>query len=224
MPDVDGGQISDIARYISATSALKELHLGIWLPETFAEGAKIGWAVILESLRQNASVNEPHVIAVSMTAPQIELLADALYCKRNVHRLHEWFAIRDVTRRNSDFFARAALFVNGTVVDRYRTEALELVAEEPSLWDELAQQLSVSDAEAAALVRTALRSIHSIDDFMRVAGVVKQRVTCESREDGRMQLDDLNEDCWTLVRRLLRVEDYVMTADSMLALMYADIL
>ncbi|KAH6920766.1 hypothetical protein HPB50_028244 [Hyalomma asiaticum] len=259
IPDEDDGQIADIARYISTTSALKELHLAICLYEPFSEETKIGWAVILESLRQNASVSELRVKAVSMTGPQIELLADALYCKRNVRRLHvrmgipelatafvrrlregieknysilsvtvdclllsrsnvyeEWFAIRDVTRRNSDFVARAALFVNRTVVDRYGAEALELVAEQPSLWDELAQQLSVSDAEAAALVRTALRSIHSMDDFMRVAGVVKQRVTCESREDGRMQLEDLNEDCWALVRRLLRVEDVRDTAARVL--------
>ncbi|KAH6941499.1 hypothetical protein HPB50_019156 [Hyalomma asiaticum] len=176
-----------------------------------------------------------------MTAAEIELLAEALYCKQNIRRIQarigkpelaaafvrrlregieqnysilsitvhcfllsecsvdeEWFAIRDVTRRNWDIVARAALFVNGTVVDRYGAEALEVVAEQVSLREELAQQLSVSDAEAAALVRTALRSIHSMDDFMRVAGVVKQRVTCESREDGRLQLDDLNEDCWTL--------------------------
>ncbi|KAH6946268.1 hypothetical protein HPB50_012560 [Hyalomma asiaticum] len=175
IPDVDDGQISDIARYISTKSALKELHLGIYLPETFAEWTKIGWAVILESLRQNASVNELRVIAVSMTAPQIELLADALYCKRNVRRLHtrmgmpelatafvrrlcegieknysilsvtvdclllsrssvyeEWFAIRDVTRRNSDFVARAALFVSGTVVDSYIHVARECQIYVPS--------------------------------------------------------------------------------------------
>ncbi|KAL1430288.1 hypothetical protein MTO96_015168 [Rhipicephalus appendiculatus] len=42
---------------------------------------------------------------------------------------------------------------------------------------------------------------------MRVAGVVKDRVSCDRREDGHLQLDDLNEDCWSLVRRHLKVED-----------------
>ncbi|KAL1480937.1 hypothetical protein MTO96_050622 [Rhipicephalus appendiculatus] len=37
--------------------------------------------------------------------------------------------------------------------------------------------LSVGEAEAAALVRTELKGIHTLDGFMRVAGVVKDRVS-----------------------------------------------
>ncbi|KAH7969521.1 hypothetical protein HPB52_019238 [Rhipicephalus sanguineus] len=32
-------------------------------------------------------------------------------------------------------------------------------------------------------------------------------VECHPRDDGRMQLDDLNEDCWRMVRRHLMLDD-----------------
>lgn len=44
-------------------------------------------------------------------------------------------------------------------------------------------------------------SIESVHDFMRLVGVVRERVVCHPRKDGRPQLDDLNDDCWRLVRR-----------------------
>ncbi|KAL1444418.1 hypothetical protein MTO96_029878, partial [Rhipicephalus appendiculatus] len=86
-------------------------------------------------------------------------------------------------------------------------EALERVAEYPTLLQEVAQQLSLAEAAVAATVRTKLKSVQSLDGFMRATGVVKDRVSCDRREDGQMQLDDLNEDCWSLVRGHLKVED-----------------
>ncbi|KAL3192593.1 hypothetical protein MRX96_059007 [Rhipicephalus microplus] len=49
--------------------------------------------------------------------------------------------------------------------------------------------------------------VRSMDGFMRAVGVVKERVICHPAEDGRMQLDDLNEDCWSHVRRYLVTDD-----------------
>ncbi|KAH6942768.1 hypothetical protein HPB50_010087 [Hyalomma asiaticum] len=119
----------------------------------------------------------------------------------------EWFAIWDATRRNSDLVARAAQFVSGTVFDRYGAEALERIAEYPSLLQEVAQLLSLSDAEVTALARARLKSMQSLDGFMRAAGIVKDCVSCYRHVHGDMQLEDLNEDCWSLVRRYLKVRD-----------------
>ncbi|KAH8037855.1 hypothetical protein HPB51_018343 [Rhipicephalus microplus] len=119
----------------------------------------------------------------------------------------EWFAICDTTRRNSDLVARAAQYLNGNQVDRYGAEALERIGKHPSLQQEVAHLLSVSDADAAAMVRAELIGIQSFEGFMRAAGVVRSRVCCERREYGRMTLEDLNEDCWSLIRRHLKVED-----------------
>ncbi|KAH7944225.1 hypothetical protein HPB52_017458 [Rhipicephalus sanguineus] len=85
--------------------------------------------------------------------------------------------------------------------------ALETVSRHPALMEELAEVLSLSDAELASLVRTRLREIQNVHDFMRLAGVVKDTVTCQPREDGRKQLHDLNEYCWGHVRRYLLFDD-----------------
>lgn len=73
--------------------------------------------------------------------------------------------------------------------------------------EEVAELTSVSVEEAAAKVKEGLRSFESMDDFMRLAGVVNKRVACHSREDGRTQIDALNADCWAVVRQYLKLGD-----------------
>ncbi|KAL1477258.1 hypothetical protein MTO96_035883 [Rhipicephalus appendiculatus] len=58
------------------------------------------------------------------------------------------------------------------------------------------------------MIRSRLRSVEGLHDFMRLTGVVKECVTCAPPVDGcRMQLQDLNDDCWRLVRRYLSFDD-----------------
>ncbi|KAH7944628.1 hypothetical protein HPB52_022213 [Rhipicephalus sanguineus] len=71
--------------------------------------------------------------------------------------------------------------------------ALKSVCRHPALMEDLAEVLSVSDAELASLVRTRLSGMRGIHEFMRLADVVKDRVTCQPQGDGRKQLHDLNE-------------------------------
>ncbi|KAH7944449.1 hypothetical protein HPB52_019818 [Rhipicephalus sanguineus] len=80
--------------------------------------------------------------------------------------------------------------------------------------EELLEVLSVSDDDLASLVGTRLSDIQGIHEFMRLAGVVKERVTCQLREDGRKQLDDLNEDCWWHVRRYLMLDDVLCSSEA----------
>ncbi|KAH8037845.1 hypothetical protein HPB51_018333 [Rhipicephalus microplus] len=250
IPDVDEALSSDIAHYIAEPSALKELHLTIWLRQVFPEAVKIGWAVILESLRRNTSVNDLRVFTRYMSGPDIQLLADTLNSCQNVRRAHvrvaqpeiatvfvrrlcdgiednysilhltvdgcslsrsgvgkEWFAVWDTTRRNSDLVARAARYLKGTLVNRDGAESLERIGKYASLQQEVAKLLSVSEVDAAGLIRSQLKRIQSLDGFMRAAGVVKNQVSCKNREDDKLQLDDINEDCWSLIRRHLKVED-----------------
>ncbi|XP_037522663.1 uncharacterized protein LOC119399861 [Rhipicephalus sanguineus] len=119
----------------------------------------------------------------------------------------DWSAWYNTAWRNSGIVARAARFVKCTMCDRRCAGALETVSRHPALMEELAEVLSLSDAELASLVRTRLREIQNVHDFMRLAGVVKDTVTCQPREDGRKQLHDLNEYCWGHVRRYLLFDD-----------------
>ncbi|KAH6927744.1 hypothetical protein HPB50_007715 [Hyalomma asiaticum] len=85
--------------------------------------------------------------------------------------------------------------------------ALERVYSHAGLLEELAEELSLSVGQATSMVRQGLRPIEGLHDFMRLAGVVRDRVVCEPRHDGRPQLDTINEYCWRLVRRYLVLDD-----------------
>lgn len=119
------------------------------------------------------------------------------------------FAICETARRNSGLLvAAAAAFSKTTHLDRYSTGALErLYKNHAVLLKDLAELADVSAAEIRNLARRHLNTTASLDDYMRITGVVKERVVCRPRDDGSMQLDDLHEDCWALVRRYLLLDD-----------------
>lgn len=119
----------------------------------------------------------------------------------------DWFAVCDTARRNSGFVARAAQFLNHARCDRLCAAGLDRVSRHPALLAELAEVLSIDKVEAARVVRQKWRCIEGLHDFMRLAGVVKEQVTCLPRQDGRTQLDGLNQDCWAHVRRYLELDD-----------------
>ncbi|KAH7949217.1 hypothetical protein HPB49_006395 [Dermacentor silvarum] len=124
----------------------------------------------------------------------------------------EWFTVRDTARRNSCLVALAAEFVSGHRRDRYCAGALERVYGHAALPGQVAQLSSVGEADATAMVREALKSIQGIHDFMRLAGVVRDRVQCRpGAESGSAQLDSLDDNCWRCVRRYLRLDDVVDT-------------
>ncbi|KAH7949637.1 hypothetical protein HPB49_013138 [Dermacentor silvarum] len=126
----------------------------------------------------------------------------------------DWFAVRETSRRNSGFVARAAQFLNHARCDRHCAAGLDRVSRHPALVAELAEVLSIGQVEAADMVQRRFRHIQGLHEFMRLAGVVKGRVTCLPREDGRTQLDDLNDDCWAHVRRYLQLDDVPYSSAS----------
>ncbi|KAH7976466.1 hypothetical protein HPB52_014397 [Rhipicephalus sanguineus] len=121
--------------------------------------------------------------------------------------VNHWLAVKETTWRNSGLVTRAARIKEASPFDRYVTGAVERVARYPALLDKVATTAKLDLAELAALVRGRLMGIQSMDGFMRFVGVVKERVVCHPAEDGRMRLDDLNEDCWGHVRRYLVTDD-----------------
>ncbi|KAL1424956.1 hypothetical protein MTO96_019815 [Rhipicephalus appendiculatus] len=58
------------------------------------------------------------------------------------------------------------------------------------------------------MLRSRLRNVEGLNDFMRLTGVVQESVTCGPPVDGSsVQLQDLNHDCWCAVRRYLSFDD-----------------
>lgn len=118
-----------------------------------------------------------------------------------------WITAVDTARRNSGLVALAARFVAGGRRDRYCAQALELMYSHPALLKEIMKLSSVTKTEASAMVRKSLSDIASMLAFMKMAGIVQFRLECHPREGGRMQLDDLNDDCLRLLRSYLKISD-----------------
>ncbi|XP_075534639.1 uncharacterized protein LOC142568673 isoform X1 [Dermacentor variabilis] len=124
-----------------------------------------------------------------------------------IESMADCFLVWETTRRNSGLVTRAAEFVSGHRLDRRYAAALEVVGCCPPLLEEFAQQQSLTVVDATPIIQRALRSIESMHDFMRLVGVVRERVVCHPRKDGRRQLDDLDDDCWRLIRRHITLFD-----------------
>ncbi|XP_077490450.1 uncharacterized protein LOC144101246 isoform X2 [Amblyomma americanum] len=129
------------------------------------------------------------------------------YMEKEVSK--QWFAIAEVPRRNAGVVALAAYFANGVRFDRDCAHSLEQVWRSPSLLEELVETSGLDNDVAMAWIRRRLATIEDMDVFMRLAGVVKERIQCLPLPpgDSRLQLDDLDEYCLRMVRRYLTLRD-----------------
>lgn len=80
--------------------------------------------------------------------------------------------------------------------------------------EEVVEVTSIGNLETVSRVREGLKCFEELHDFMRLCGVVEEKVTCHPRKDGRTQLDQLNVDCWRHIRHYLLVEDIKMSTQS----------
>ncbi|XP_070379924.1 uncharacterized protein [Dermacentor albipictus] len=159
---------------------------------------------------------------VESCATFLEFLFPRMAHKYNLLRLEvtacspanaEMFAAQDIVRRNYSLVERATRFVLG---DRnpYCARAFEILSEHLVLVECVRARASLGgEAEAAAMVSAVERSVVLADvhEYMRLTGVVKTRVECNVRDDGGMQLDQLNYDCWIYIRQYLEVADVLQT-------------
>lgn len=167
-----------------------------------------------------------HDFLIDAPSDSVELLGNCLCTKfsdnftlislgfrvRKMRLTREWFAVKNVVRRNSGLVTRAAYFVADKDRSRQCVEALEPVAFNPALKEKVCTLASVSEQEASDMVRASLKGLQSMDDFFRATGVVKNRVICEANRSGIKQLTDLHEDAWLCLREYLRVSDVLHTS------------
>ncbi|KAL1475273.1 hypothetical protein MTO96_020032 [Rhipicephalus appendiculatus] len=95
------------------------------------------------------------------------------------------------------------------------SKSFDRVYRHPALMAELAEVLSIDEGEAREPLGQRFRSIEGLHDFMRLTGVVQERVTCLPSEDGSTQLDALDDDCWSHVRRYLQLDDVALGSASL---------
>ncbi|KAH7986076.1 hypothetical protein HPB52_025225 [Rhipicephalus sanguineus] len=194
-----------MAGLLEASTVLRWLELrsgtGVQME---VEGDIPGWSHVVEALSRNDSlraaakdIDRNHTLLTADCSDHLD--ADAA---------RDYLAVQDTTSRNSGVVTRAARFLKASHLDRYVNGALERVLSYPALLTEVAEVfLNINQSELVSLARDRLKGTKSLDGFMRFAGVVKEGVLCHPSDDGRMQLDDLNEDCWMHVRRYLFIDD-----------------
>ncbi|KAH6938570.1 hypothetical protein HPB50_010583 [Hyalomma asiaticum] len=187
LPDIEDQDTGLLAEAIKSSKNIQRVY---FVPER-SRDASCFFGVLSEGIRDN------HIL-LSVT---VDVSLDDKEAARN------WFVVWDTMRRNSGRLMHAALFVTGNRCDRACAEALEWMHLHPALPEQVADLSSVTEAEAIVMIRHAVRSLENMHYFMRLAGVVSQRVSCLWREEATAQLSDLNEDCWRRVRGYLRLSD-----------------
>ncbi|KAL1440476.1 hypothetical protein MTO96_009409 [Rhipicephalus appendiculatus] len=207
----DESVFSSLANYIQSTTALRELSLRLPNPQS---AITIGLSRTITrawfQLGRSETDATGFVVPLSMTIYNNYNLLDVTLFFLNVaaEATWSWFTIMETMRRNCGLLERAAAFKQTSSLDRYTATALEKVSRHPALLKELAEKEGMTACEVARMVRSRLRSVEGLHDFMRLTGVVKERVMCAPPDgDCRKQLHDLNMDCWLLLRQYLSFDD-----------------
>ncbi|KAH7976140.1 hypothetical protein HPB52_009327 [Rhipicephalus sanguineus] len=205
---------SRVLEALSHNDSLRELLYTLFFPSdritaAFADcvrGSKnIRWVEFDGGTTEHANAFMRHL--AKDIAKNYTLLTVVCYGNVDADFARDWLAVQETTRRNSNLVARAARLLKASRFDRYVIRALERVSLYPALMDEVAEQVKTDKAELASLVQDRLRGTKSLDGFMRFTGVVRESVVCHPSDDGRMQLDSLNEDCWRHIRKYLYIDD-----------------
>ncbi|KAH6942187.1 hypothetical protein HPB50_001756 [Hyalomma asiaticum] len=129
-------------------------------------------------------------------------------CKRRSAQVAE---VQNLVQRNSSLVHRGTRFVLGDH-DPYCASAVELVSQHPKVIDDVRREANLSaEGDAVDMIADALRlpCLTNMHEYMKLAGVVRERVVCGVRPDGRMQFDQIYDDCWLRIRHFLRVADIV---------------
>nr|XP_054934454.1 uncharacterized protein LOC129388342 [Dermacentor andersoni] len=117
--------------------------------------------------------------------------------------------ILQATRRNASALSVASQFVLGQQDALDGADAFELMHDHPRLLEMVMEGADVTKTEAKEKISSALLRVRhcTLDEFMRIAGVVKESVECLLHPDAKLQLADINHNCWLHIRRFLKIRD-----------------
>ncbi|XP_075532125.1 uncharacterized protein LOC142564833 [Dermacentor variabilis] len=119
--------------------------------------------------------------------------------------------ILQATIRNASTVTAASQFVLGQQNTLDGADAFELMHHHPRLLEMVMEGADVTKAQAKEKISSALLRVYhcSLDEFMRIAGVVKERVECLRHPGARRQLADIDHNSWLHIRRFLKIRDVV---------------
>ncbi|KAL1472971.1 hypothetical protein MTO96_039030 [Rhipicephalus appendiculatus] len=209
---------SSLANYIRDTTVLRRLTLIVTNPQDnfqyndrLARTIGHSRSITRVTFRLNAPGNaDEFVIHLSAALGENYNLFKMNFFGVNVgvEARRSLFRIRETVRRNSGLLELAAAYSDMGHLDGRTANAFEKVSRCPALVRVLAEKKGIAADEVASMIRRRLMSVDGVHDFMRLTGVVRERVTCAPPLDGcSTQLHDLNAYCWRLVRRYLSFDD-----------------
>ncbi|KAH7943669.1 hypothetical protein HPB52_009874 [Rhipicephalus sanguineus] len=233
----DEQAFDSLAAYVRGASCLKEIDLAIDID--YSDGEEDDMEV--DDERQFRSISNlskalssnPGISAIRLNSTigigddDCQALADAALNNRQLHELSVncmedsspcdardmLCDVQDIVRRNCSLVDRATKFVMGEHVP-YCARAFEVVSEEPALVFNVRRRLTADgSADAAAKVSAAQRFLRIADvhTYMRLTGVVEERMECDDLQDGGQQLNQLNHDCWLHVLQYIKLADVLET-------------
>ncbi|KAL1482928.1 hypothetical protein MTO96_013341 [Rhipicephalus appendiculatus] len=128
----------------------------------------------------------------------------------NANYKSELAAVREITARNSNDVSAAARYVLGKRRSDGGARVIEELHDHPWLVRKVRRLAEVGVGEAKAQIASSLKRVRNsdMDEFMRLAGVVKRRVqSVEGEGPVGVQMADIHEYCWLHIRSFLKVSD-----------------
>ncbi|KAL1445596.1 hypothetical protein MTO96_044927 [Rhipicephalus appendiculatus] len=212
---------SALAKYLRETTVLRKLSLTVTEPFQAANAAASPcWTLLFESMAANTSVSNLDIYS-NGNFQYNDQLTRIIGLSRYISRVSFLLNEGDGTATEFVSLLSEAIVDNYNLLNvdlfnsnvdieakRYTATALEKVSRNPGLLRELAKKEGIATGQVASTLRSRLSSVEGLNDFMRLTGVVKESVTCAPPVVGcGMQLQDMGNDCWRLVRRYLSFDD-----------------
>ncbi|KAL1450293.1 hypothetical protein MTO96_028043 [Rhipicephalus appendiculatus] len=206
-----------LCEYLSASSALTDVEITL-VPCTLRMTAEQSRSVptrLSSALTSNANLCSVILKGLQLGNDDLDALAD--YARKSSLDSLACSALVDIqksTHRNASRVSAAARFVLGERDSAEAALGIELFYDHPHLLELVRDGAPVDTVEAKAMIRHARNKVrgYGMHKFMRTAGVVAQSVECHPQRDGRLQLCDINEDCWSVICSYLSLTDVVETA------------
>ncbi|KAH7956643.1 hypothetical protein HPB52_011461 [Rhipicephalus sanguineus] len=176
--------------------------------------------VLADAARKSRRLTEfryvPHYRSALECICRERLYAEEPPFRLDSHAYAALVEIQNSTRRNAGRVSAAARFVLGERDTAEAALGIELLHDHPHLLELVRDGALVDTEEAKVMIGNARKKLrkYRLHKFMRCAGVVFQSVECHPQHDGRLQLSDINEDCWSLICSYLSLADIAETAGS----------
>ncbi|KAH7948843.1 hypothetical protein HPB49_002788 [Dermacentor silvarum] len=172
-------------------------------------------SLLAEGARKSRNITEfkltPACISDATNAETCSWHAAELLCTAPRYLNIALTNIQEITARNTSLLPSAVKYVLGEQDDVKCIRTMELMHDHPRLLELVREGAASTKSEAKKMISSALLSVRrtNIHQFMRLAGVVKEKVDCLANPGATTQLADISEDCWLHIRSFLKIADVV---------------